>query len=98
MKGYGVVLFKEFIYLLYVIQILSTCLEDLGLSHHKYGTMITIEGPRFSSKAESKLWRSWGAHVINMSTVPEVKVEFLLKRDFFIRFHNFGQMHSTRNI
>ncbi|XP_025108953.1 S-methyl-5'-thioadenosine phosphorylase-like [Pomacea canaliculata] len=53
-------------------EILSTCLEDLGLSHHKYGTMITIEGPRFSSKAESKLWRSWGAHVINMSTVPEV--------------------------
>ena len=34
--------------------------------------MVTIEGPRFSSKMESKLFHSWGAHVINMSTVPEV--------------------------
>lgn len=34
--------------------------------------MLTIEGPRFSSRAESKLWNSWGAHCINMTTVPEV--------------------------
>lgn len=53
-------------------EILQKCLADLGLSHHTGGTMITIEGPRFSTKAESKLWRLWGAHVINMSTVPEV--------------------------
>ena len=35
--------------------------------------MVTIEGPRFSSKAESKMFRAWGADVINMTTVPEVK-------------------------
>lgn len=34
--------------------------------------MITIEGPRFSSQAESLMFRSWGADVINMTTVPEV--------------------------
>ena len=34
--------------------------------------MLTIEGPRFSSKAESKLWHSWGADTVNMTTVPEV--------------------------
>ena len=34
--------------------------------------MITIEGPRFSTKAESQMFRSWNADVINMSTVPEV--------------------------
>lgn len=34
--------------------------------------MITIEGPRFSSKAESNMFRLWGADVINMTTVPEV--------------------------
>lgn len=34
--------------------------------------MVTIEGPRFSSKAESKLFKSWGGDVINMTTVPEV--------------------------
>ncbi|KAK7100032.1 S-methyl-5'-thioadenosine phosphorylase-like [Littorina saxatilis] len=53
-------------------EILQKCVSELGLSHHKEGTMITIEGPRFSTKAESKLWRAWGAHVVNMSTVPEV--------------------------
>lgn len=44
----------------------------LGLKFHKQGTVITIEGPRFSTKAESCLFRSWGVDVINMSTVPEV--------------------------
>lgn len=34
--------------------------------------MITVEGPRFSSRAESHMFRSWGGEVINMTTVPEV--------------------------
>ncbi|MBI5077331.1 S-methyl-5'-thioadenosine phosphorylase [Candidatus Falkowbacteria bacterium] len=46
--------------------------EKFDLKHHKKGTIITIEGPRFSTKAESHLFRSFGADVINMSTVPEV--------------------------
>ena len=45
--------------------------DSLKISNHKKGTMITIEGPRFSTKAESNLFRSWGADVINMTTVPE---------------------------
>ena len=44
----------------------------LGITHHASGTMVTIEGPRFSTKAESLLFRSWGCDVINMTTVPEV--------------------------
>ncbi len=44
----------------------------LGIAHHPAGTMVTIEGPRFSTRAESHLFRSWGCHVINMTTVPEV--------------------------
>jgi purine nucleoside phosphorylase len=39
---------------------------------HNGGTVITIEGPRFSTRAESHMFRQWGADVINMSTVPEV--------------------------
>lgn len=35
------------------------------------GAMITIEGPRFSTRAESHLFRAWGASVINMTTCPE---------------------------
>ncbi len=44
---------------------------DLKLTAHAQGTVITIEGPRFSSKAESRMYRIWGADVINMSVAPE---------------------------
>ncbi|HAK46541.1 MAG TPA: S-methyl-5'-thioadenosine phosphorylase [Spirochaeta sp.] len=43
----------------------------LGLEHHTAGTVVTIEGPRFSTKAESNMFRMWGADVINMSIAPE---------------------------
>lgn len=51
--------------------LLDTC-KELGYSVHPTGTMVTIEGPRFSSKAESLMFRLWGGDVINMTTVPEV--------------------------
>jgi 5'-methylthioadenosine phosphorylase len=53
--------------------------DELGYKIHKKGTVITIEGPRFSTKAESNLFRSWGADVINMSTVPEITLANELK-------------------
>ena len=53
-------------------RILIEAAGELKLPHHKKGTVITIEGPRFSTRAESHMFRSWGADVINMSTVPEV--------------------------
>lgn len=45
----------------------------LGLKMNIFekGTVITIEGPRFSTRAESNMFRIWGADVINMSTAPE---------------------------
>ncbi|MFA6249921.1 MAG: S-methyl-5'-thioadenosine phosphorylase [Candidatus Shapirobacteria bacterium] len=46
--------------------------DNLHFAYHPAGTVITIEGPRFSTKAESKLFRLWGADLINMSTVPEI--------------------------
>jgi len=52
--------------------ILSESASETGLEYHKKGTVITIEGPRFSTKAESHMYRQWNADVINMSTVPEV--------------------------
>ncbi len=45
--------------------------QELRLKYHPQGTVITIEGPRFSTKAESHLFRAWGADVINMSLAPE---------------------------
>lgn len=45
--------------------------KELKLPIHDKGTMITIEGPRFSTRAESRMFQAWGADVINMSTAPE---------------------------
>ena len=44
----------------------------LGLPIHERGTYVCIQGPRFSTRAESKLYREWGAHIIGMTLVPEV--------------------------
>jgi 5'-methylthioadenosine phosphorylase len=52
--------------------LLITSAGDLGLKIHDKGTIITIEGPRFSTRAESKMFRLWGADLINMSLAPEV--------------------------
>lgn len=55
-----------------LIELLSSSAQELGLAYHRNRTVITIEGPRFSTRAESHMFRNWGADVINMSTVPEV--------------------------
>jgi 5'-methylthioadenosine phosphorylase len=51
--------------------ILIETAKELNLRYHEKGTVITIEGPRFSSRAESEMFRIWGADVINMSIAPE---------------------------
>jgi len=50
---------------------LINCADEFKLNFHKTGTVVTIEGPRFSTRAESNMFRTWGADVINMSTAPE---------------------------
>jgi 5'-methylthioadenosine phosphorylase len=45
--------------------------KELKIFCHEKGTVVSIEGPRFSTKAESKMFRIWGADVINMSIAPE---------------------------
>jgi 5'-methylthioadenosine phosphorylase len=49
---------------------------NLGLSFHPKGTIVTIEGPRFSTRAESHMFRLLGADIINMSTAPEAILSF----------------------
>ncbi|XP_017796039.1 PREDICTED: S-methyl-5'-thioadenosine phosphorylase-like isoform X2 [Habropoda laboriosa] len=53
-------------------QILFEVGKELGYSIQKGGTVVTIEGPRFSSKAESNALRLWGGQLVNMTTCPEV--------------------------
>jgi 5'-methylthioadenosine phosphorylase len=45
--------------------------EGLKITTHNTGTYVCIEGPRFSTKAESRMHRSWGADVVGMTLVPE---------------------------
>jgi len=46
--------------------------KGLKIKNHPTGTYVCIEGPRFSTKAESKLYQKWGADLIGMTMVPEV--------------------------
>lgn len=50
----------------------SLNLEDVTL--HRGGTYVCMEGPAFSTKAESHLYRSWGATIIGMTNLPEAKL------------------------
>ncbi|MGE4551808.1 MAG: S-methyl-5'-thioadenosine phosphorylase [Desulfovibrionaceae bacterium] len=50
---------------------LNAACQALGLTHHPRGTLVTIEGPRFSTRAESHMFRGWGGDVINMSVATE---------------------------
>ncbi|MBU2560749.1 MAG: S-methyl-5'-thioadenosine phosphorylase [Nanoarchaeota archaeon] len=52
-------------------KILNDTCKELKIKHHPKGTVVTIEGPRFSTKAESHMFRAWGADIINMSIAPE---------------------------
>ncbi len=45
-----------------------------GVTTHAGGTLIVINGPAFSTRAESELYRSWGASIIGMTTVPEARL------------------------
>ena len=51
--------------------IIISSARKIGLIIHEAGTVVTIEGPRFSTRAESRMFRAWGADVINMSVAPE---------------------------
>lgn len=53
---------------------LSVSAERLGASLHRGGTYVCMEGPQFSTKAESRLYRQWGVDVIGMTNMPEAKL------------------------
>lgn len=48
--------------------------QRTGATIHKGGTYICIEGPQFSTRAESKIYRKWGVDVIGMTNIPEAKL------------------------
>ncbi|HYU80456.1 MAG TPA: S-methyl-5'-thioadenosine phosphorylase [Vicinamibacterales bacterium] len=52
----------------------ADCAERLGATVHRDGTYVCMEGPQFSTLAESNLYRAWGAHVIGMTNLQEAKL------------------------
>jgi len=53
-------------------KLLAEAADEAGIRYHGGGTYVCIEGPRFSTRAESRLWRMFGADIIGMTLVPEV--------------------------
>jgi len=52
----------------------ETAGRNAGITVHRGGTYLAMEGPQFSSQAESKLYRAWGCDVIGMTNMPEAKL------------------------
>lgn len=55
-------------------QILYEAVKKTGATVHNGATYLNIEGPRFSTKGESKLYRQWGLDIIGMTAVPEAQL------------------------
>jgi 5'-methylthioadenosine phosphorylase len=55
-------------------QALAAASEGGGANLHRGGTYLCMEGPQFSTKAESRLYRQWGVDVIGMTNMPEAKL------------------------
>ena len=55
-------------------QILLETSQEAGASVHPKGTFVIMEGPAFSTRAESRLYRSWEADIIGMTALPEAKL------------------------
>ena len=54
--------------------LVAAAASEYGRRVHSGGTYVVIEGPQFSTRAESELYRSWGAGVIGMTALPEAKL------------------------
>jgi 5'-methylthioadenosine phosphorylase len=58
----------------YLAEAAATAARHAGAVVHRGGSYICIEGPQFSTRAESHLYRSWGVSVIGMTAMPEAKL------------------------
>lgn len=57
-----------------LVDCLEEALKETGIEYTRGGTYLAMEGPQFSTKAESNLYRSWGCSVIGMTNMPEAKL------------------------
>ncbi|MBI4164807.1 MAG: S-methyl-5'-thioadenosine phosphorylase [Acidobacteria bacterium] len=57
-----------------IVEVLAQTCKSMGLSFHQGGTYVCMEGPAFSTKAESSTYRAWGMDVIGMTNLQEAKL------------------------
>ena len=53
---------------------IESAAKNCNIKHHRGGTYLAMEGPQFSTLAESHMYRSWGCDVIGMTNMPEAKL------------------------
>jgi 5'-methylthioadenosine phosphorylase len=55
-------------------RVLAAACADEGATHHVGGSYVCIEGPQFSTRAESELYRAWGLDLVGMTNLPEARL------------------------
>lgn len=66
---------------------LYQAVQETGATVHKGGDFIIVEGPRFSTKTESKVFRSWGMDLIGMTAVPEAQLAREAEMSYAVMAH-----------
>ncbi len=68
--------------------VVEAAAKSENITHHRGGTFLVMEGPQFSTKAESHMYRAWGCDIIGMTSMPEAK----LAREAEICYANIGMV------
>ncbi|MBW7885402.1 MAG: S-methyl-5'-thioadenosine phosphorylase [Caldilineaceae bacterium] len=71
----------------FLSDICYAAVEETGNPVHKGGSFVTIEGPRFSTKAESRVFRQWGMDIIGMTTTPEAQLAREAEMSYAVMAH-----------
>jgi 5'-methylthioadenosine phosphorylase len=71
----------------FLSRICCDAVQETGATVHLGGNFVTIEGPRFSTKAESRVYRSWGMDIIGMTTTPEAQLAREAEMSYAVMAH-----------
>lgn len=71
----------------FLSKICHDAVQQTGAVVHNGGNFVTIEGPRFSTKAESRVFRSWGMDIIGMTTTPEAQLAREAEMSYAVMAH-----------
>ncbi|KAL2890042.1 S-methyl-5'-thioadenosine phosphorylase [Ceratocystis lukuohia] len=83
-----------------VVKECASAMEGDGVVMHNSGTIVCMEGPAFSTRAESNMYRAWGGSVINMSALPEAKLarEAEIAYQMICMATDYDCWHSTEDV